>query len=170
MCKFLLGTACNKQTITPSFREFSLSLWLHGQNIQCPGTYTNFFALCWYQLNKHSACIHKNIFNWFAKFVSSSFGHTVWRSWINTYPTNKWHLLGARGSVVGWGAMLQAERSRVRVLIRWIFFNLPNPSSRNMALGSIQPITEMSTRNLPGGKGQPVCKADNLTAICELIV
>jgi hypothetical protein len=35
------------------------------------------------------------------------------------------------------------------------FFNWPNPSSRTMALGSTQPITEMSTRNLPGGKGRP---------------
>jgi hypothetical protein len=39
-----------------------------------------------------------------------------------------------------------------------------------MALGSTQPLTEMSTRILPGGKGQLVCKADNLTAICEPIV
>jgi hypothetical protein len=31
------------------------------------------------------------------------------------------------------------------------FFNLPNPSSRNMALGSTQPLTYMSTWNLPGG-------------------
>jgi hypothetical protein len=31
-------------------------------------------------------------------------------------------------------------------------FNLPNPSSRTMALGSIQPLTEMSSRNLPGKK------------------
>jgi hypothetical protein len=31
------------------------------------------------------------------------------------------------------------------------FFNLPNPSSRNMALESTQPLTEMSTRNIPGG-------------------
>jgi DNA primase catalytic subunit len=30
-------------------------------------------------------------------------------------------------------------------------FNCPNPSSRTMALGSIQPLTEMSTRNLPRG-------------------
>jgi hypothetical protein len=29
---------------------------------------------------------------------------------------------------------------------------LPNPSSRTMALGSTQPLTEMSTRTLPGGK------------------
>jgi hypothetical protein len=36
-----------------------------------------------------------------------------------------------------------------------------------MALGSIQPLTEMSTRNLPGGKGLPTREADNLTAICE---
>jgi hypothetical protein len=29
--------------------------------------------------------------------------------------------------------------------------------------------TEMSTKNLPGGKGPPARKADNLTAICEKI-
>jgi hypothetical protein len=32
------------------------------------------------------------------------------------------------------------------------FFNLPNPSSLTIALGSTQSLTEMSTRNLPGGK------------------
>jgi hypothetical protein len=31
------------------------------------------------------------------------------------------------------------------------FFNLPNPSIRTMALGSTQPLTEMSAKNLPGG-------------------
>jgi hypothetical protein len=29
------------------------------------------------------------------------------------------------------------------------------------------PLTEMSTRNLPGGKGRSERKADNLTVICE---
>jgi hypothetical protein len=36
-----------------------------------------------------------------------------------------------------------------------------------MALGSTQPLTEMSTRNLSGGKGGAARKADILTAICE---
>jgi hypothetical protein len=31
------------------------------------------------------------------------------------------------------------------------FFDSPNPSSHTMALGSTQPLTDMSTRNLPGG-------------------
>jgi hypothetical protein len=36
------------------------------------------------------------------------------------------------------------------------FCNLPNTFSRNMALGSTESLTEMSTRNLPGGlKGDP---------------
>jgi hypothetical protein len=48
------------------------------------------------------------------------------------------------------------------------FFKIPNPYSRTMAVGSTQPLTEMSTRNLPGDKVQPARKADNLTAICEL--
>jgi hypothetical protein len=39
-----------------------------------------------------------------------------------------------------------------------------------MALRSTQPLTEMSTRNIPGGKGRPARKAVNLAAICEPIV
>jgi hypothetical protein len=50
------------------------------------------------------------------------------------------------------------------------FFNWSNPSSRTMALGSTQPLTEISTRNVPGSKGQTALKADNLTAICESIL
>jgi hypothetical protein len=49
------------------------------------------------------------------------------------------------------------------------FFSRSNPSSRTMALGSTQPLTEMSTRNLPGGKGWPARKVDNLTAVCVSI-
>jgi hypothetical protein len=47
------------------------------------------------------------------------------------------------------------------------FFNLPNTSNITMTLGSTQPLTEMSTRNFPGGKGQPAGRADNPTAICD---
>jgi hypothetical protein len=39
-----------------------------------------------------------------------------------------------------------------------------------MALGLIQPLTEMNTRNVSEDKERPVRKADNLTAICEPIV
>jgi hypothetical protein len=39
-----------------------------------------------------------------------------------------------------------------------------------MALGSTQPLTEVNTRNLPGGKERPALKAGKLTAICEPIV
>jgi hypothetical protein len=49
------------------------------------------------------------------------------------------------------------------------FFIWPNPSSRIMALGSTQSLTEMSTRNLPGGKGRPARKGENFTEICEPI-
>jgi hypothetical protein len=57
--------------------------------------------------------------------------------------------------------MLQAGRPRDWVLMRFI---LP---AALWPRGSNQPLTEMSTRNLPGGKGWPVCRAVTLTAICE---
>jgi hypothetical protein len=45
----------------------------------------------------------------------------------------------------------------IYIFYRADIFNLPNPSSRSMALISTQPLTEMNTRNLPGVKsGQRV--------------
>jgi hypothetical protein len=68
----------------------------------------------------------------------------------------------------GRGTMLQVGRSRDRFPMRQMEFSItPNPSSRTMALGSTQPLTEMSTRNLPTGKVRTARKVDNLTAICE---
>jgi hypothetical protein len=52
--------------------------------------------------------------------------------------------------------MLQAGRYRDEV----DFLNLPNPSSRTMALGSTQPLTEISTRNL----GVEGCRRVRLTS------
>jgi hypothetical protein len=48
------------------------------------------------------------------------------------------------------------------------FFKLPNLYRCAMAPRSVQPVTEMNTRNLPGGKGRPECnKADILKTTCE---
>jgi hypothetical protein len=64
--------------------------------------------------------------------------------------------------------MLLAGRSRVQFSNRSLDFSID--LNFPAALGSTQPLTEMSTRNLPGAKGWPACKADNLATICELIV
>ena len=42
-------------------------------------------------------------------------------------------------------------------------FHWHNPSDRIMALGSTQPLTEMSARSISWGWMRPVCKADILT-------
>jgi hypothetical protein len=63
--------------------------------------------------------------------------------------------------------MLQAGRSPVRVPDEADFLNLPNPSSRTTALGSNQPLTEMSTRNLPGDKKRLARRTDNLAAMYQ---
>jgi hypothetical protein len=66
--------------------------------------------------------------------------------------------------------MLQTGRSRDRVPMRWIIpIYLILPAA--LALGSTQPLTEMSTRNLlkikkPRGKVRPERRADNLATIC----
>jgi hypothetical protein len=39
-----------------------------------------------------------------------------------------------------------------------------------LALGSIQPLTETSTRNFPGDKEQLEHKVNNLTANCKPVV
>jgi hypothetical protein len=65
-----------------------------------------------------------------------------------------------RGSVVGWGTVLQAGRSLLdsRWGHRFSSIDLTLPAAL-WPWGSTQPLTEMSTRNLP--------ETDNLTAVCE---
>jgi hypothetical protein len=87
-----------------------------------------------------------------------------------TTPVNNINVIGARGSVVGWGTVLQARKSPIRVQDKVDFFDWPNLSSRTIAQESTQALTEMSIKNLTGGKERPARRADNLTAICELNV
>jgi hypothetical protein len=80
------------------------------------------------------------------------------------YTLESIHCLSLRHSTTSWKVAGSIHDEVMGV------FNLYNPSSRTMTLGSTQPLTEMSMRNLPGGKGQPARKADNITTICEPIV
>jgi hypothetical protein len=53
---------------------------------------------------------------------------------------------GAWSSVVGWGTILQAGRSRIRIPMRSLeFFSWLNPSSHTVALKLTQPLKEIST-------------------------
>jgi hypothetical protein len=78
-------------------------------------------------------------------------GGTLQCSWLKLYATSR----NAAGSIPD-------EVTR--------FFSWSNPPSHTMALGSTQPLTEMSTRILPVGKGRPEHKVNNLAAICEPVV
>jgi len=67
------------------------------------------------------------------------------RAYIHKYIRTAWVWWHA----VGWGPALQAGRSWVRMPSNVIrFFHWHNPSGRTMALGSTQPLMEMSTRNI----------------------
>ena len=56
--------------------------------------------------------------------------------------------VGARDGAVGWGTALQAGKVAGSIPDGAIeIFHGHNPSGRTMALGSTQPLTEMSTRN-----------------------
>ena len=70
---------------------------------------------------------------------------------------------------VGWGTALQAGRSRVRFsMCIFGIFHRYNPSSSTLTLGSTQPVTEMSTRNISWVFRRPVLRADNFTIfICR---
>jgi hypothetical protein len=66
--------------------------------------------------------------------------------------------------------MLRTGRLRVRFLMRSFDFSIDLILPAVLwSWGSTQPPREMTTRNLPGGKGWPAHKANNLTATCEPI-
>ena len=62
------------------------------------------------------------------------YGGTRWRSWLRHCVTSRKVAGSIPGGVIG-------------------IFQWHNPSGRNMALGSTQPLTEMNTRNISRGKG-----------------
>jgi hypothetical protein len=93
-----------------------------------------------------------------------------------------WHLLlhphNVRKFHDAFKKLIAVIRNRSTVRRSWLshnatsrkvigFYSWLNPSNRTMALVSIQPLTEMSTRDLPGSEKRPARKADNLTASCE---
>jgi hypothetical protein len=63
-----------------------------------------------------------------------SSGGTGWRSWLRHCATSRKVAVSIPDGVIG-------------------IFLWHNPSGRTMALGLTQPLTEMSTRNIFGGKG-----------------
>jgi hypothetical protein len=71
----------------------------------------------------------------------------LYRSYLEHYATSRKVAGSIPGEVIG-------------------FFNWHISSSRTTAMESTQPVTEMSTRNLPRGKERTALKTDNLTAIC----
>jgi hypothetical protein len=73
---------------------------------------------------------------------------------------------GGRGNVIGWGTVLQAGRSRIRLpTCSFDFLNLPNPSSHNV--GWLSPYQKWIPGIFLGSNALPIHKADNLTATCE---
>jgi hypothetical protein len=77
--------------------------------------------------------------------------------------------MGVCGSVVGRGTMLQAGRSRDRVLMRWIFsIDLILPATYGPGVNSASNRNEYQESSWGVGEGQLAHRADNLTAICEL--
>jgi len=52
----------------------------------------------------------------------------------------------------------------------WNFSLTQNPSDRTMALGSTQPVTEMSTRSISGRKGGRCVRLTTLPLSCAVVM
>jgi hypothetical protein len=101
------------------------------------------------------ASLHKNRFS--KRFISQFTNPSAIPLYAGKYTINNLKACmfcagitarGARGGAVDWVTALQAGRSRVSGICHW-----HNRSGRTMALGSTQPLTEMSTRGISWGGG-----------------
>jgi hypothetical protein len=72
-------------------------------------------------------------------------------------------------SHVGWGTVLQAGKLRIQFPMRPLDFS----TDLILPAAYVPGVDSASNRNeyqVPGGKGRPVLKANNLIAICQPIV
>jgi len=75
-------------------------------------------------------------------------GRTLWINWQRLLTLVPVHIIiGARGDAVGWGTALRVQFSMASLE----FFYCLNPSSRAVALGSTEPLAEISTRGVSWG-------------------
>jgi hypothetical protein len=89
---------------------------------------------------------------------------------LQNFPTTPW-ILGARGSVVGWGTALQAGRSRFGFPMRPLDFSVDQTLPTTLwPWVRLSPWQKWVPGIFLGGKGRPAHKAGNFTAICESIV
>jgi hypothetical protein len=84
-----------------------------------------------------------------AMLIRTSSCSLAWAKIFQTKPSQPISLISNFSCLRHYGASRKVAGSNPGELIG--FFNWRNPSSRTMALGSTQPLTEMSTKNLPRG-------------------
>jgi hypothetical protein len=115
---------------------------VHSYVIASPATRSSTSALCasihfdyWQKSCKVTHDISRLIL-WSTVVTICTTYFNVKNSWLRHYATSRKVAGSFSDEVIG-------------------LFNRPNLSSRTMALGSTQPLTEMNTKNLPGGKGWP---------------
>jgi hypothetical protein len=87
--------------------------------------------------------------------------------------TRNWNFItswgGARGSVVGWGTMLQGWKSSFWFPMRSLDFSIDlNLPAALWYLGSTQPLTEISTIYLPRCKGRERVKLTSPPSVSRL--
>jgi hypothetical protein len=90
--------------------------------------------------------VNPNLVSFILSLANLHTGGTRWRSWLRHCATNQ-KVAGSIPDGVG-------------------IFHWHNPSSRTMALGLTQPLTEMSTRNVSWGKGGRCVRLTTLPPSC----
>ena len=115
------------------------SIWVTPSAWVAPAHEVSWFCYLW--------CTHSHVI--YIAVVLLHWG-TRWRSWLRHCATSRKVAGSIPDGVIG-------------------IFHWHNPSGRTMTLGSTQPLTQMSTRNISWGLRRPVRRADNLTTfMCRL--
>jgi hypothetical protein len=170
-CETLWCILCSRRRVLPRRFQFSVRLYDHQTYGNVPHELSVYSTSKPTAMSLHGLSMsskdhwqYGNVATWLSERLQNPRLYKLAALLLRIWAQKEKRLENVTPILTNQNLILEETEARLN---SWNFVTIP-PTTL-WPLGSTQPLTEMCTRNLPGGEGRPARKAD-VTAICEMLV